>query len=78
MLLVSTLDSTLRALDLDTGRSFGSFTGHKNTSYRAQAAFGPGEATVVMGDEDGKVWGWDVESVRSLRLSAGFVFLRVN
>lgn len=68
MLLVSTLDSTIRAMDLEHGQMFQSFVGHKNSSYRSKVCFGVGEATVIMGDEDGKVWSWDVESVRA-RLS---------
>lgn len=63
MVLLTCLDSTLHALDLDSGRVLKSFKGHNNTNYRSQAAFGPGEATVVMGDEDGKVWAWDTETV---------------
>lgn len=66
MVLLSCLDSTLHALDIDSGRVLKSFKGHKNESYRSQAAFGPREATVVMGDEDGKVWAWDTETVSLL------------
>ena len=65
MLLVTTLDSTVRSIDMDTGGLFCAYSGHKNTSYRSKAAFGPGEATVVMGDEDGLVWVWEIESVRA-------------
>lgn len=64
MVLLTTLDSAIHALDLESGRVLKSFGGHKNTSYRSSAAFGPGEATVVMGDEDGKIWGWETETVR--------------
>ncbi|GAA5936128.1 hypothetical protein JCM1841_007060 [Sporobolomyces salmonicolor] len=61
--LVSTLDSTHRMLDLATGGVVASYTGHKNTSYRSQSCLGgKGEETVVCGDEDGRVWGWEVES----------------
>lgn len=73
MLLVSTLDSTIRTLDTETGRLFQSYTGHKNLAYRSHAAFGVGEESIVFGDEDGKVFRWDVESVRrrSLLLCVG-------
>lgn len=68
MLLVSTLDSTIRSMDAQTGDMFQAYTGHKNQSYRSKVTFGVKEATVVFGDEDGKVWTWDVETVsRSAR-----------
>ena len=63
MLLVSTLDSTLRTMDPENGQLFQTYRGHKNESYRAKATFGNGEAMIVFGDEDGKIWTWDVESV---------------
>ncbi|KAK4057111.1 hypothetical protein OIO90_002011 [Microbotryomycetes sp. JL221] len=62
MVLVSTLDSHLRALDLDTGKVLNTYTGHDNTNYRSQAAFGPAEAFVVIGDEKGFVYAWDTET----------------
>ena len=65
MLLVSTLDSTLRTMDSENGQLFQSYRGHKNESYRSKATFGTGEATVVFGDENGQVWTWDVETVRA-------------
>ncbi|BGP57087.1 hypothetical protein JCM8202_006317 [Rhodotorula sphaerocarpa] len=61
LVLVSTLDSTHRLLDLKHGTAVQSFTGHKNTSYRSQSCFGAREETVICGDEDGKVFGWDME-----------------
>ena len=63
LLLVSTLDSTHRLLDLQHGTVVQSFTGHKNTNYRSQSCFGAREETVICGDEDGKVFGWDMEAV---------------
>ena len=69
MLLVSTLDSTLRTMDPENGQLFQSYRGHKNESYRSKATFGNGEATVVFGDENGQVWTWDIETVRTLRFS---------
>lgn len=63
LLLVSTLDSTHRLLDLSNGTVVQTFSGHKNTSYRSQSCIGAREETVVCGDEEGKVWRWDLESV---------------
>ncbi|BGP42078.1 hypothetical protein JCM10450v2_006164 [Rhodotorula kratochvilovae] len=62
LLLLSTLDSTHRLLDLSHGRVVQSFTGHKNTSYRSQSCLGAREETVWCGDEEGRVYGWDLES----------------
>ncbi|KAK7472747.1 hypothetical protein VKT23_000857 [Stygiomarasmius scandens] len=58
--LVTTLDSHIRLIDMTSGKMLNDFTGHKNASYRCRACFGHGEASVVCGDEDGKVWAWDL------------------
>ncbi|KAF5370803.1 hypothetical protein D9758_001962 [Tetrapyrgos nigripes] len=58
--LVTTLDSHIRLIDLTSGKLLNDFTGHKNTSYRIRGCFEHGEASVVCGDEDGKVWAWDL------------------
>ncbi|KAF9245037.1 WD40-repeat-containing domain protein [Melanogaster broomeanus] len=59
-LLVATLDSHVRLFDTATGKLLNDFTGHSHASYRCRASFGHEEATVVCGDEDGRVWGWDL------------------
>jgi mitogen-activated protein kinase organizer 1 len=64
-LLVATLDSHVRLFDTATGKFLNKFTGHSHESYRARACFGYEDATVVCGDEDGRVWGWDLVDVRS-------------
>lgn len=61
--LVTTLDSHLRLMDMSSGKLLNDFTGHMNTSYRCRGCFGHGEATVILGDEDGKVWEWDLVEV---------------
>ncbi|KAM0790726.1 hypothetical protein ACM66B_004581 [Microbotryomycetes sp. NB124-2] len=71
MVLVSTLDSTLRALDLASGNVLNTYKGHDNTNYRSQACFGPAEAFVVIGDEKGYVHAWDTElGTNSAKLKA--------
>lgn len=66
-LLVSSLNSCIRAMDATTGNLFQKFTGHKNESFRSKACFaGGGEGTVVFGDEDGVVRAWELESVSIL------------
>lgn len=72
LLLVSTLDSTHRLLDLKHGTVVQSFTGHKNTSYRSQSCFGAREETVICGDEEGQVFGWDMEAVSALSPGLGW------
>jgi len=59
-LLVSTLDSHVRLLDLGTGKMLNTFSGHVGKEYRVRACFGAGEATVCCGDEEGRVWAWDL------------------
>jgi mitogen-activated protein kinase organizer 1 len=62
-LLVTTLDSHIRLLDLSTGQVLNTFKGHTGKEYRVRACFGAAEASVVCGDEDGRVWGWDLVDV---------------
>jgi hypothetical protein len=47
-LLVTTLDSHLRLIDMTTGKMLNDFTGHANTSYRCRGCFGQAEATVCV------------------------------
>ncbi|KAF9024837.1 WD40 repeat-like protein [Hymenopellis radicata] len=58
--LVTTPDSTLRLMDMSTGKMLNKFTGHVNKSYRIRGCFGHGEANIVCGDENGQVWEWDL------------------
>jgi mitogen-activated protein kinase organizer 1 len=75
-LLIATLDSTIRLLDLSTGKILNTFKSHTNTSYRTRACFGFGEASVVSGDENGVVWAWDLVDVRRIVASLDFDILR--
>jgi hypothetical protein len=47
MLLVSSLDNTIRLFDNYTGKLLGSFTGHKNTDYPIQNTFDNKDATIL-------------------------------
>jgi WD40 repeat protein len=60
---VTTLDSHIRLLDLSTGQVLNTFKGHTGKEYRVRACFGAAEASVVCGDEDGRVWEWDLVDV---------------
>ena len=62
--LATTLDAHARLMDMSTGKMLNDFKGHASASYRICACFGHGEASVVCGDEDGKVWAWDLGDVR--------------
>lgn len=66
--LATTIDGHVRLMDMSTGKMLNDFTGHASSSYRIRACFGHGEASVVCGDEDGKVWAWDLVDVRTLLL----------
>lgn len=59
-LLVSTLDGRIRLLDRADGRVLNTFAGHVNRSYRTRSGFGHAEASVLSGDEDGRIWAWDL------------------
>ncbi|KIY50129.1 nuclear mRNA splicing protein [Fistulina hepatica ATCC 64428] len=59
-MLVTTLDSHLRLMDMTTGKMLNDFTGHTNSAYRCRGCFGYGEASVLCGDENGMIWGWDL------------------
>jgi mitogen-activated protein kinase organizer 1 len=57
-LLVSSQEGKLRLFDAANGSVLQTFTGQKEG--RCRAIWGYGEESVVAGDEDGKVWAWDV------------------
>ncbi|KAK0538130.1 hypothetical protein OC842_001379 [Tilletia horrida] len=60
LLLVSTLDSTHRVLDLSDGTVLQTLRGHRNLSNRCHSVFTPDEASVLAGDETGILWRWDL------------------
>ncbi|KAM9106093.1 WD repeat domain-containing protein 83 isoform 2-T2 [Megaptera novaeangliae] len=70
--LVSSLDSTLRLLDKDTGELLGEYTGHKNQEYKLDCCLSERDTHVVSCSEDGKVFFWDlVEGALALALPVG-------
>ncbi|ELU42555.1 nuclear mRNA splicing protein [Rhizoctonia solani AG-1 IA] len=62
-LLVCTLDSKLRLMDRANGQMLNTFSGHISNDYRTHACFGHGEGSVLCGDEQGKIWEWDLLDV---------------
>lgn len=65
-LLISTLDSTVRLMDRANGTMLNTFSGHVNKDYSSRACFGYGESTVICGDEEGRLWAWDLVNVSLL------------
>lgn len=70
--LATTIDGHVRLMDMSTGKMLNDFTGHASSSYRIRACFGHGEASVVCGDEDGRVWAWDLVDVRAFIVLSHF------
>ncbi|XP_059848232.1 WD repeat domain-containing protein 83 isoform X1 [Hypanus sabinus] len=70
--LSSSLDSTLRLLDKETGELLGQYTGHKSEQYKLDCCFNESDTHVVSGSEDGQVYFWDlVEGSQAATLNVG-------
>ncbi|KAK1153717.1 WD repeat domain-containing protein 83-like [Acipenser oxyrinchus oxyrinchus] len=70
--LSSSLDSTLRLLDKDTGELLGEYKGHKNSRYKLECCLTEKDTHVVSCSEDGSVYYWDlVQGSLSLSVSVG-------
>lgn len=67
-MLVTTLNSAIHLMDREDGSELQRYTGHKNTSYRIHSSLGHGEATVLSGDEDGKLWSWDLADGKHVKM----------
>lgn len=63
-MLVTTLDSHIRLMDMTNGKLLNEFSGHSNESYRCRGTFAHAEASVICGDEKGMIWAWDLLDVR--------------
>lgn len=63
-MLISTLNSELILIDCESGTMLAKYTGHKNTTYRCRHALDANNELVCAGDEDGKLFTWDLSSVR--------------
>ena len=62
-LLISTVDGMLRIFDRSNGSVLQTFSGHKNGEMRMKATWNYGEGVVLAGDEEGRVWAWNVLDV---------------
>ncbi|CAK0884025.1 unnamed protein product, partial [Prorocentrum cordatum] len=58
--IASTLDSSVRLIDRDTGGELARFRGHTNLKFKLQSTLDPSNAYVVSGSEDGRVCMWDL------------------
>ncbi|KAF2841314.1 WD40 repeat-like protein [Patellaria atrata CBS 101060] len=67
-LLISTLDSTLRLLDLTTGKLLKAYKdpSYMNTSYRLSSTLGLHDSVVLSGSENGYIVAWDLLSDASI------------
>ncbi|XP_055520229.1 WD repeat domain-containing protein 83 [Leucoraja erinacea] len=70
--LSSSLDSTLRLLDKETGELLGQYKNHKNAEYKLDCCFNETDTHVLSGSEDGKVYFWDlIEGSQAATLTVG-------
>lgn len=58
--LVASTDGKIRIFDTANGSCLQTLEGHKVGQTRTKAVWGYGEASVVAGDEEGKIWAWNV------------------
>ncbi|XP_077988063.1 WD repeat domain-containing protein 83-like [Glandiceps talaboti] len=58
--LASSLDSTVRLLDKDTGELLGEYAGHQNTEYKIDSCLTESDTHIVSGSEDGRICFWDL------------------
>ena len=60
MVLVSTLDSTIRLMDKGNGQMLQCYKGHTNTNFRIRSCLGMADSVVISGSEDGHIYAWDL------------------
>lgn len=58
--IASCLDSTVRMVDLASGRVLKEYTGHRHANFKSEAAFDSDCSHIVAGSEDGRVVRWDI------------------
>jgi mitogen-activated protein kinase organizer 1 len=61
--LTSTADGKLRIFDRSNGNCLQTFFGHTVGVTRSKVAWGYGEGAVISGDEEGRIWAWNVLDV---------------
>ncbi|KAK3869902.1 hypothetical protein Pcinc_024816 [Petrolisthes cinctipes] len=67
--LTSTMNSSLKLMDKDTGELLSQYSGHVSKDYKVESCFTPSDTHVLSGSEDGYVYCWDlVQSTLANRL----------
>ncbi|XP_060065210.1 WD repeat domain-containing protein 83-like [Ylistrum balloti] len=66
-ILTSTLDSSLKLMDKDTGEMLNEYKGHKNKSYRLESCLNVQDTHVLSGSEDGNVYIWGLVEAKVLK-----------
>eukprot|EP00040_Diaphanoeca_grandis_P031608 m.189427 g.189427 ORF g.189427 m.189427 type:complete len:324 (+) comp32372_c9_seq1:266-1237(+) len=59
-ILASTLNSTIRLLDKESGELLADYKGHKNDEYKVDSRLSHNDAYVVSGSESGEIYFWDL------------------
>jgi len=69
-ILVSSLDSTVRLLDIENGTLLNDYKSHKNETYKIECCLSNDDAFVYMGSEDSLIYVWDlVEPNKAYKLT---------
>jgi len=59
-LLISSLDSSIRLFDKQSGELLGDYKGHANKQYKIASSLTNTDAYVVSGSEDARIYFWDL------------------
>lgn len=59
-ILASTLDSSIRLIDKETGAVLNTFKGHQNKEYKIDSCLTTKDTHVISGSEDGSIYIWDL------------------
>lgn len=65
--LASTLDSSLKLMDKDSGEMLNEYTGHRNTDYRIDNCLNSKDTHVLSGSEDGTIYIWDLVEAKVIQ-----------
>lgn len=60
--LASLTGSTIKLVDLPTGKILNTFTAHKQDKYRLESTLTHDESIVISGSEDSSIYFWDLVS----------------